>query len=436
MKEFSTYLIISTLCLSFSYGIFKIVFNDESRFGQQRIFLLASLILSVLLPASGIRFEILSLHPAVSNSQGNLIFPTTTASNILQEDKGLLKSALEFLPYIYIIVSGFLIFTMIVQLLKILRLRIISEKCRQGNLLILRSKKIKSPFSFFTWIFIPATINGKEEIDSIIIHEDVHARNFHSIDNIISGLATALMWFNPVLWLMKSSLQLVHEYMADEGTLRAGIEKTRYQVLLVNQAAEEILICIPSTFNNNLKKRMIMMTKSTNKAQGRFRILSLLPVSVILIIAVAILNGLFVQDANAQQKEKKAKKDKAKEIMVTGYATKPDTMNYIVDGAVVDNIKNLNPDSIESIDVLKTDRTIVIRTKAFARKNAPAAKVQVGTGSDNVLYILDDRPISKDEMNKIEPTQIQSVNVIKGKDQIKKYTQGDYDGVVIITSKK
>lgn len=132
----------------------------------------------------------------------------------------------------------------------------------------------------------------------------------------------------------------------------------------------------------------------------------------------------------------KAKKDKSKEIIVTGYATKPDTMNYIVNGAVVDNVKNLNPDSIESIDVLKTDRTIVIRTKAFARKNATEAKVQVATGSDNVLYILDERAISKDEMNKIESTQIQSVNVIKGKEQIKKYTQGDYDGVVVITSKK
>lgn len=272
MKEFPTYLIISTLCLSFSYCIFKIVFKDESRFGQQRIFLLASLILSVLLPASGIRFEIVSFSPAVSNSQGNLIFRTITASDTLQEEKGLLKSAFEFLPYIYIMVSVFLICIMIIQLLKILRLRIISEKYSQGNLLILRSKKIKNPFSFFTWIFIPATINGKEEIDSIIIHEDVHARNFHSIDNIISGLATALMWFNPVLWLIKSSLQLVHEYMADEGTLRAGIEKTRYQALLINQAAEEMLICIPSTFNNNLKKRMIMMTKSNNKDQGRYRI--------------------------------------------------------------------------------------------------------------------------------------------------------------------
>lgn len=436
MTAFTGYLIISSVCLIFSYGVFILVFKGKSGFGHQRFFLLTSLILSVLLPLTGIRLELPSLPPAIKSSPDNLPLPGSGAGLYVPEIRGLLQSIAGIIPYIYIIVSVSFIILMILQILKILRLYIISEKSRKGNLLILRCRKTASPFSFFSWIFIPENIIEKEEIESIIIHENVHSRDLHSIDNIITGLTTGLMWFNPVAWLMKNSLQLVHEYVADEGTLRAGIGKTRYQVLLLNQVSEAKLICIPSTFNNNLKKRMIMMTKISNKPQSRFRILSLLPVSVILIIAVAILNGFFVQDADAQQKEKKAKKDNAKEITVTGYAMKPDTMNYILDGIRVSDISNLNPDSIESINVLKTDRTIVIRTKSFTRKNLPEAGTTINTGSDNVLYIFDGNPITKDEMNKIGPSQIQSVNVIKGKDQIRRYTQGDYDGVIIITSKK
>lgn len=452
MTEFSIYLIISTVCLSFSYGIFKITFRDESKFGHQRIFLLASLVFSVLLPASGIRFEIPALHP-VDVSQGNYTLTGISSINIIPEDTGFLRSAIEYVPYIYIIVSAFLILLMISQLVKILRLRIISKKIRIANLLILRSKKIKSPFSFFSWVFIPENITEKEEIDSIIIHENIHARNYHSIDNIISGLATALMWFNPVLWLLKSSLQLVHEYLADEGTLSAGIEKTHYQVLLLNQAAEARLICIPSTFNNDLKKRMIMMKKSSNQVQSRFRILTLLPVSMFLFIVVAVLNGLFIVDVNAsdvnQKQKHKAKKNRSEEITVVGYATKPDTINYIVDGVSMNSIDGIPADSIESVNVLKTDRTIIVRTKSFDRKHVPESQNTVKTGapkmdfnirqtstiSDNVLYILDGKTISKDEIHNIDPSGIKSIDVIKGKERIKKYTDKGYDGVILITTK-
>jgi beta-lactamase regulating signal transducer with metallopeptidase domain len=64
---------------------------------------------------------------------------------------------------------------------------------------------------------------------------------------------------------MKRDIHLLHEYLADEGTLNSGVETITYQSMLINQVAEEHLVVIPSSFNNNnLKKRLIMMTQKKN----------------------------------------------------------------------------------------------------------------------------------------------------------------------------
>jgi N-acetylmuramoyl-L-alanine amidase len=100
------------------------------------------------------------------------------------------------------------------------------------------------------------------------------------------------MWFNPLVWMMKKSVQLVHEYLADEGVLNTGTDKLRYQALLINQVAEERLICLSSSFNHSLiKKRMIMMTKSKFNKGSKLRILTLIPLAAMLFVGVAFVNG-------------------------------------------------------------------------------------------------------------------------------------------------
>lgn len=311
---------------------------------------------------------------------------------------------------------------------------------------IIKSKRVKSPFSFFTWVFLPENLTESEEMDSIIIHEKIHARHYHSIDNILLEVLTSFLWFNPFTWLMKRSLHLVHEYQADEGTIRAGINKTRYQALLVNQVADEKLISISSSFNNNLKKRMIMITKSKNTEQGRSGMMNLLPVSAIMLFAVAVLNGVFIPSATAadgNQEKKQNNKDKNQEIVVTGYGSNPrfsthvnDTVNYIVDGMTVENLDNLSPDSIESVNVLKEDRTIIIRTKSHSRKHVPELKTTINTDSDKVLYLKDGKIISKEELESINPSDIAKIDVLKRKESILEYTDKDFDGVILITTKK
>jgi len=59
------------------------------------------------------------------------------------------------------------------------------------------------------------------------------------------------------------------------------------------------------------------------------------------------------------------------------------------------------------------------------------------TGSENkILFLIDGKQIEQSEYDMLIPENIESMEVLKEKKDIKKYTKESYDGVVIITLKK
>ncbi|HLP72267.1 MAG TPA: M56 family metallopeptidase [Bacteroidales bacterium] len=437
--SYSAYMIVSSACICISYLLFILV-RTKLWFLQQRIFLMVSAFLSLLLPFSHATIQfpgtITGLKSINQFASSGFASQVTPANDKIRVG--------HFLLEIYLVVACILTLVIILQILHMAWLYSTAEKSAKGTYIILRSKRIKTPFSFFRWIFIPSRLKDAGESESVFIHESVHSGQYHSVDNLVLAIICAIMWFNPFIWLIKKSLHLIHEYLADEGTLRRGVEKTGYQALLINQAAGSKLIIIPSGFNNLLKKRIIMMTKPNKKESGSTRILSVIPLPFLLLIAVSIINGLLPGELNAQKNKTKTEPDS--EIVVIGYGRqkqdagnpKNDTVNYIVDGVRVKSISDINPDSIESVNVLKDDNTIIIRTKGFSRSSLKTKKIDFRSlnGPEKILYILDEREISEDDLKSIPPENIESVSVLKHDAGIKKYTTKDYDGVIIVTSKK
>lgn len=72
---------------------------------------------------------------------------------------------------------------------------------------------------------------------------------------------------------------------------------------------------------------------------------------------------------------------------------------------------------------------LLITTKSNSNKDSKSVD------KSKVLILLEDREISKSEMDKINPNDVESVDVIKDKEKVKQYTSESYDGVVIIHMK-
>ncbi len=54
----------------------------------------------------------------------------------------------------------------------------------------------------------------------------------------------------------------------------------------------------------------------------------------------------------------------------------------------------------------------------------------------NILFIVEGKVVSEDQFQMLNPNDIKTMNVIKDKLEIKKYTSEDYEGIIKITLKK
>ena len=117
-----------------------------------------------------------------------------------------------------------------------------------------------SSFSFMNHVFIGSNDYGKHP--EVLLHECMHVRACHSADMVVMSLVCALQWFNPIVWVMRSEIRMMHEYEADEAVLKQGIDAVQYQLLLVRKAVGDHRFLLASSFNHSkLKNRIAMMKK-------------------------------------------------------------------------------------------------------------------------------------------------------------------------------
>jgi len=113
---------------------------------------------------------------------------------------------------------------------------------------------------------------------AIISHEKAHVALRHSIDVLITDIIAAIQWFNPAIWMLRIDLRAVHEYEADDTVLRSGTDLRSYQYLLISKAAAMNGYTIANNFNHSiLKNRIFMMEKERTTRRSLLRALYLLP---------------------------------------------------------------------------------------------------------------------------------------------------------------
>jgi HSP20 family molecular chaperone IbpA len=121
-----------------------------------------------------------------------------------------------------------------------------------------------------------------------------------------------------------------------------------------------------------------------------------------------------------------------------GVAIKPNGPKplIILDGEKYEgDINDLDPKKIESVNVLK-DKPAIDKYGANGKNGVIEITMKNSTKKPAPIYILDGKELSKEEMDKIDPNNIQSINVFKDKSATEKYGEKGKNGVVEITMKK
>ena len=275
MSAFLTYLLKSTLLLAVFDAFFLLVMRRDGHFRFNRITLLAGSVVCLLLPLIRFRVNRPTLYSewlepvVVAAGQGAEPSAAGAAGGV-----PLSWQAVVLLLYLAgVLVTLGLYIRSYGSMFRLLR-RTPGER-RDGYTLHLVPREAPS----FSWLrHIVLGRNDYERYPAILTHERAHVRYGHSVDLLLSSALTVLQWFNPLVWICRGELKLLHEYEADDFVLNQGIDATQYQLLLVKKAVGEKRFLLANGFNHaQLKNRITMMQTTTKAAWKKLFLLLLLP---------------------------------------------------------------------------------------------------------------------------------------------------------------
>ena len=108
---------------------------------------------------------------------------------------------------------------------------------------LLTSDELASPISWGLMrpviLLNTRAVEASGEAEAIIAHELAHVARMDWIKLLLARVATALFWFNPLVWMLAREAHQLREETADDAVLAADISDTDYAQLLVGVARHE-----------------------------------------------------------------------------------------------------------------------------------------------------------------------------------------------------
>lgn len=267
------------------YAFYRLFFYKDTFFHWRRIALLGFFILSLVYPLMNLQEWVKEQEPmvAIADLYTTVVLPEYSVEATPTTDWN--SITLSTIAYLYWGGAALLFLRFLVQLASIIRLRI---NCRTSEIQGVHVHLLKErggPFSFFHWIFVHPEAHTEKEMGEIFTHELTHARQYHSVDVIVSELMCIVCWFNPFAWLMKREVRNNLEYMADNRVIQTGHDYQSYQFHLLGLAHQKAAANLSNSFNVlPLKNRIKMMNKKRTKEIGRTKYLMFLPLAALLMI--------------------------------------------------------------------------------------------------------------------------------------------------------
>ena len=301
------YLVKSSLCLGILWMFYKLVLEKESMHTFKRGYLMIGIALSLSIPFINGGMDWTSMLSIFSNHDSTTSFTTLVINN----GSNLVEETSQFGFYDYLLITyitiSFLLFGRFMYHLSNLFYRILVHKKAQiggKNFVLLKEDVV--PHTFFNFIFIheQAWINGKIPKE-IITHESTHAFEMHSLDIILIEFIKCFIWINPFIYIWKKSVQLNHEFLADQAVLPTS-ETRNYQRLLLEYSQTKPSNYLASSLNFNItKKRFLMMkTRTSYRAMG-IKMIGILP----LVFGMILLFGKVAEAQTTQPPQTKEMKD-------------------------------------------------------------------------------------------------------------------------------
>ncbi|MBC6610994.1 TonB-dependent receptor plug domain-containing protein [Hymenobacter sp. BT507] len=378
------------------------------------------------------------------------------------------------LEWCYWVGVGLLLLRLLMQLMALHRIRRVSQPAQWHGQRYRRVGAAMNPFSFGRTIYLNPAQHAPAELPAILRHEQVHVRQWHTLDVLVAQLAQVFYWFNPGVWLLRRAVQENLEFITDRAVLRAGLldaKAYQYSLLKLSTLAPSAALANHFTFLT-LKNRIAMMNKKRSAT-------AYLGLYALLVPGLA----LFTLACSKPQVEPSTAARNTDVVIISQEAKEnrglnlPDNAIYFLDGKEGDKslIANLEPKDISRIEIFKNESAqqqfgmgkeggvIVVTTKAnqdseaikaFQKKynlanpkstqdtSAKGSKRGIGFRTKDgkllpdPLYVVNGTQVTNEELVEIDPRTIDRMEVLKGEEAVASYGAKGRNGVIIVTTKK
>jgi hypothetical protein len=376
METVITYLIKSSSLLLVFFATYHFLLKKNTFFNSNRWFLLVGIFCSILLPFLSfqktvwvepeiIPFEITNLEP-------NTIEFATPMQPIEAPE----------LPWEMIVGllygTGVLVFLtqLLIEFYSLRKIIKNNTKIQEDGFELIEVNDAISPFSFFKKIVYNRNLFQPEELQNIIEHEKIHARQMHSLDVLIARIQCIVFWWNPLVWLYKKAMVQNLEFIADQNALAKAKDKKSYLLTLLKITTAEKHVAITNHFYQSLiKKRIVMLHKNQSKKHHSWTYFSVIPVLIFFIATYQV-------EVVAQVKEV------SKSNIETG-STRVSIMfeSSFTDSEIKDKLKILSGDNGVVMQLKKTRRN----------KNGAITSIKIilsdKTGTQKIYDISSSEPI-------------------------------------------
>jgi len=309
------YILQVSICWALLYIVYKLFLAKETFFTTNRYYLLGSLILGLFLPL------IAAYVPSNSTSQEVYqaityvtVMPTATVEATATENFSW-AGLLWMIYFIGVAVVGIRFFRGISRIINIYRSGI---KKDLGNFVLVESTIPHLPFSFLNYVFLSKQIPLNKEIEQILLHEEIHVRQWHTMDILFAEVLNIFFWFNPFIHLYKKALKESHEFLAD-AYVSQEFNKDSYGQLLLGRSTSGFEVALAHQFfHSQIKKRIVMLYKEKSKRSAMFKYFTALPV---------FIGMLFIFSSNQKSTLKEKGNSSQEELLSSIGENKKDTEN-------------------------------------------------------------------------------------------------------------
>ena len=396
MFEFLIYDLKVAVLIAVFYMFYRLLLAHETFHRVNRIVLLLTAAASFVLPLCVITTHqtVVIPMPQVDVEIGSMVAEV--------ESEPVTPLWQMVLPILFIIGMVATLANTLWSVFKILSLIRHSEQHPQtdGTTLCVTGNAELAPFSWMHYIVMNCSDYDIRDA-AILAHERGHIRLHHSWDVLLVDVLTALQWFNPAIWMLRSDLRAIHEYEADGAVLSQGINARQYQYLLITKAGGIGGYSLANGITHSaLKNRITMMQNNKSERSRLIKLFALVPIVGITLALNARTVTDYVYDE--PQKQQPIKKGKKSGTIKMGNET-------------IQVIGETADDRVEPTADLK-----IIQTEAGKQP----------------IFIVDGVRMDEKQVKAISPDKIASISVLKDKAAIDVYGQDAKDGVVVITRKE